>query len=42
MGGPCDYSVTPVPLELVFGFRTALGLGLGLENAVINQTSKRY
>ena len=39
--GPCDYCVTPVPIGLGFGFRTALGLvfglrgldlGLGLDN----------
>ena len=27
---PCDYSVTPVPIGLRFGFWTALSLGLGL------------
>ena len=40
-GGPCDYCVTPVPIELRFGFWTALDfvaglrgpdLGLGLDN----------
>ena len=30
VGGPCDYGVTPVPIGLGFGFRTALGLGFGL------------
>ena len=28
VGGPCDFSVTPVPIGL--GFGTALGFGLGL------------
>ena len=27
VSGPCDFSVTPVPI--VLGFRTALGLGFG-------------
>ena len=30
MGGICDFGVTPVPIGLLFGFWTALGLGLGL------------
>ncbi len=30
VGGPCDFSVTPVPIGLRFGFGTAFGLGLGL------------
>ena len=33
--GLCDYGVTPVPTGLVFGFGTALGLGLrGLDLGV--------
>ena len=30
MGGPCDFGVTPFPIGPEFGFRTALGLGLGV------------
>ena len=38
VGGPCDFTITPVPIRLGLGFGTALGLDLrGLELGLDNK-----
>ena len=41
-GGPCDFSVTPVPIGLGFRFGTALGFGLGIQGTGLGTRAWRY